>query len=129
MEPDTFAEVAYGSDVESTRGDGPYVVGSDELNETEPYAEYESESERIARGDLRWSDAKTTSPLPTISAFQNINMDQLVMDYSITQRNLNRIAAAYIFSWIGEWIGFFTYVVFVFCYEKWFGVYYETSPF
>lgn len=89
----------------------------------------ETDAERIARGDLRWSDAKGSAPLRNAFMAGEMSLDRLLMDYTITQKTLNKICAAYIFSWIADWSCFFTYIVFVFISKMVFNIEHEESDF
>jgi hypothetical protein len=106
--PDTFA---YPDDVEGASMEAEiYHGGAAEAGE---YVE-ETDAERIARGDLRWSDARTSFTTELPSMLGDVDFITALQEYTITQRTLNRLVAAFVFSVVGEWSSFITYVVYVF---------------
>jgi len=81
----------------------------------------ESDTERIARGDLMWSNTKQHNPPKNRFMVGDITLDRFLLKLTITQKNMNWIAAAYIFSLIGEWSSYIMYIIFVFVSETFSG--------
>lgn len=105
------------------------TIGADisiarEYEAMEPCRE-ETDEERIARGDLRWSDAKPgpSSFTAARNRFAKVPLDRILSMYTLTQKNLNRIVLIFIFCWISEWLTFASYVTFIYGTAHWTNAY------
>jgi hypothetical protein len=92
----------------------------------QPYVEGETEEQRqarIERGDLRWTDAHGDASTFSVARnqFTQLSLDDIILDYTLTQQNLNRVVTAFIFCWVAEWCTFLAYVIFTYTSTNWMG--------